>query len=318
METSDTYLGKKKKHDRTRNSKHACVFCEETFTNIAKHLQTHHKEPEVIDIKHFKEDARNSKDASEKRMLLGKVNWKLTLLRQKGDHEHNQVVKSRGYGTLLIARRSNDMDGFHVDNFHVCEDCHLWLHTSSNMAKHSTHCIAQNEFVGRGGAHTPKLTEKTPATATPSETSVTEALKSSFESTITKDPVGQAVLNDPLLMELGMYRAGENFGNETGKLKYARDRMRRLARLLLYMEKQLGRSCSMDSILTPVNFEAICSFAMIESKLMREGKFTNQETSTPHAARRIKEDVIKSLELKESLCAAGSQGESDARKLLQV
>lgn len=161
---------------------------------------------------------------------------------------------------------------------------------------------------GRGGHRV--------STANPAENAATEALQDSFERTLTKDPVGRAVLGDKLLMELGMFRAGENYGNESGKLNYARDRMRRMGRLLLHLQEHLNTPSDFSALLTPDNFGEICNFALAEGKL--HGSQQDHSTSTPHAARRVKEDVIKSLELKASLCKAGSQDEAAAKKLLEV
>ena len=146
------------------------------------------------------------------------------------------------------------MSGFDINNVHTCEDFHLWLHTSSNIAEHiNKYCISKKSTCTRGGAHIQ------PAQKTLHETTMnTKSLQNSIQGSISKDLVGQTVISDPLLMELGMYRAGENFENQSGKLKYARDRTRRMARLVLHM----SRPDNLTAILIPDNFEQICDFAL--------------------------------------------------------
>lgn len=303
--------GKEKKDNRIRNSVHECTYCQGRFTNIAKHLQTHREEREIMEIQKMKDDGKKT-DAEEKSNLLRNVNLRLTLLRQQGDHKHNIRAQESGHGELYVGRRNNSMAGFVVDSFKYCKDCLLWLHTSSNMSMHSSHCIAREKSTGRGGSR-----EKNRVAVTSSSTMSTFTTNhdtTEFERTLRKDEVGLAILGDELLLELGMYRAGSNSGNETGKIKYARDRMRRMARLLLEMQQRLGTSAGLKEVLVPINFEQLCQIACKEGNLESD----DINATTPHAARRIKEDLIKCLELKESLSNPGSQGEKDARKLIQV
>ena len=90
--------------------------------------------------------------------------------------------------------------------------------------------------------------------------------------------------------------------------------MRRLARLEGYMKDKVGPDTTLSTILAPQYFDNIVDFAMAE------GNLTGEETkdSTPNAAKRLKEDVIEALELKESLASVNSDNEKDARKLYQV
>ncbi len=109
-----------------------------------------------------------------------------------------------------------------------------------------------------------------------------------------------------------MYRAGVNYGNETGKLKYARERMRRMSRVLQYARTELkDPSMKFTNVLKPEHFELICRAAVEMGKL-------NQDESIPSASKKIKDDIVKSLELKEGLAQVDSEEEKDAQKLRQV
>ena len=136
-----------------------------------------------------------------------------------------------------------------------------------------------------------------------------EKLLRSLSQTMSKDPVGEIAVTDPLVKELGLFRAGEST-NETGKYKYARDRMRRIARIVLRLRADLKCDKNLHELLVPDNFANICEAARKEGQL-------ETKTPTPHATKRIKEDVLKCLQIKESMSQTGSSSEQDAKKLRQ-
>ena len=90
-------------------------------------------------------------------------------------------------------------------------------------------------------------------------------------------------------MELGLYRIGCNYGNLNGKVSYARDRMRRMARLLKQIRLDLGEDdLKLTDILTPENFDLLVNAAFDLGKLS-----CSTQEATPHSTKRIEEDLMK-------------------------
>ena len=112
------------------------------------------------------------------------ISYRLDLLRQKGDERHNKQVILEGSGVLYIARRHHTMEGFNIKDMTTCDECHFWLHTSSNISENRKHCIVNKHTERKGGSiHRQKVqTIKQPKNA--------EELKSSLKHTLKDDEIG--------------------------------------------------------------------------------------------------------------------------------
>ena len=69
----------------------------------------------------------------------------------------------------------------------------------------------------------------------------------------------------------------------------------------------------LTDILTPENFDLLVNAAFDLGKLS-----CSTQEATPHSTKRIKEDLMKASELKQTLSETNSTDEIDAQKLLQV
>ncbi len=154
MKKTATHKGKQKKSPRLRNTLHACIFCQEDFTNISKHIRTHKTEPSVIEIMDLEKKSKSTEDKQAKAEMEHTISNQMDMLRQKGDDQHNSDVKARGEGILYIARRHNKLENFDIEDFVTCTECYLWLHTKSNMSEHTKICIGRKPMAHRGKRRT--------------------------------------------------------------------------------------------------------------------------------------------------------------------
>lgn len=113
-------------NSRIYDRRHACFYCGELCTKIARHLTTKHKsEEEVVKALSFR------KNSSERKKQLAK-------LRLRGDYHHNMTTLETGEGELIVVRRPGQDMKCSVNNFLACEYClgfikhdELWKHQNA-------------------------------------------------------------------------------------------------------------------------------------------------------------------------------------------
>ena len=102
------------------NEKNACLFCLQKKTWLWRHQRTvHREEREVKEIKYGKLSEVERKE-------------KISLLRNKGNFEYNQVVLKRGWGEILVGRKSMDPT---PQEYSACPFCLLFL-VKQDMKSH--------------------------------------------------------------------------------------------------------------------------------------------------------------------------------------
>ena len=131
LRTSNVHNGKVKQHSRVQNTKHGCILCagDATYGNISKHLRTHRNDPNIAEILEMEKEMQVVSE-QEKAELSCAVNYRMNILRQKGDDRHNELVKKTGSGILFVAWRHRSLTGFLYKRFNTCPECFVWLHTT--------------------------------------------------------------------------------------------------------------------------------------------------------------------------------------------
>lgn len=110
-----------KKEVGNYTKKQACHFCQALVSKIGRHLtDVHHEEPEVQAITVL---SKKNKDKKKK----------ITLLRNRGNYNHNMDVIKKGQGTLITVKRPTSDISYH--KFYPCPSClgfyhrlELWRH----------------------------------------------------------------------------------------------------------------------------------------------------------------------------------------------
>jgi hypothetical protein len=77
---------------RVYDRRHACLFCGELSSKIARHITTKHKEEKEVAV------ALSFRKKSKERKK------ELTRLRLKGDYHHNMNMLETGEGELVVVR----------------------------------------------------------------------------------------------------------------------------------------------------------------------------------------------------------------------
>lgn len=127
----------KSKIGRQFDCVHACFYCTLLFSNIQVHLEHHSENSDVKKIAELKRQAK---------CLTGREKWTVkedikchqTLLRNKGDNQHNQSVIKEKDGELIIARRTYGY--FDHREYGCCPECLEWIRLKDNYRKHMKNC----------------------------------------------------------------------------------------------------------------------------------------------------------------------------------
>ncbi|XP_070183875.1 uncharacterized protein [Littorina saxatilis] len=212
---------------RSRNSRHACFFCEKLVHEIRKHIQrVHSQNPDVKPI------LKNSKQ--------------LDHIRKLGDDLHNRGVVQKGKGELLLNRRPKF--SFNVADFGPCPCCREW-YALSNLKRHVETCSGekcrQSEVLIQS--------KRTDGRLNPASNTMRDIMVKLREG-----EVKTVIEEDPLIQELGHHWYDSLVSNKLQREKYARNYMRLVARLLLKLRSETGEtSMTMSEFLTPSFFDSI-------------------------------------------------------------
>ena len=91
--TKVTKLGISKKHMRPYDTPHACKYCGQLMTNIHDHLSKKHREhAQVNEIEKLRETIKRERDENARSNLSRRLKVLLDLIRNDGDHLHNNAV----------------------------------------------------------------------------------------------------------------------------------------------------------------------------------------------------------------------------------
>ena len=199
------------------NKKHACVFCEKLFPNIARHLEKKHKnEKEVVQI------LLEKKKSKERRAM-----W--SALVNKGDFAHNFSVLEEGKGTIISKYRSKKEDPV-VKDYLPCQYCR-GFYKRDDLWRHQKSCkefVNSQRRINVGPIRSGKLMLPTTQAKTP--------LSENVLSKMNDDNIKIAILSDNTIIEYGQ-RLYEEQGHLKHRHVYISQKMRELGRLLIKLRE---------------------------------------------------------------------------------
>ncbi|KAL4230711.1 hypothetical protein ACF0H5_011086 [Mactra antiquata] len=218
---------------RIRDKLHYCVYCEESFTNLTKHLLGHHKnENEVVRISVMPKKSKKRADS-------------LLKLRNAGDYKHNMDVLKNGNGTLITWSRKVEEEHSPSD-YLPCEDC-LGFFLKGGLWRHRKKCPFRKE------TSVNRRVQSAPSLLLPVSKKISAGLEENVVKKMLCDEVTMAVRNDRLILSVG-----EKLFQKHGHLEhlntYISQKIRELGRLLISARLIDSEIQYLRDILVPVKF----------------------------------------------------------------
>ena len=116
---------------------HACLFCGHVTQNIHQHQLSEHQNivavQNYVDLGNILKE--KSFDISRKNEMLNNLDQLATILRYRGDHQHNMKVLKAKYGEILL-EQEYAAEIFNHHTYRPCPDCFLWVADSYSLACH--------------------------------------------------------------------------------------------------------------------------------------------------------------------------------------
>ena len=170
-----------------RNKRNSCLFCTRKVRLLWRHMKTCHLDES--DVQQIMECGDVEK---------GK---KITLLRFKGNFEHNKRIKAKGKGELIVGRRA--AGDYKASDFLPCPHCLQYI-LRSDLKKHrQKSCLVEREQGRASEAGTKAIVFESLLLMN----EVGESEFSSFEAEIlsrmSDGPVKERIYKDPLIMKFG-------------------------------------------------------------------------------------------------------------------
>ena len=213
----------KKKQGRVYDTHHYCLYCEKPFTNFAQHVQRLHKtKSSVVTIMSYVPSENDTE--VEKKVKEKKKKNLLSVLRFKGDHEHNLKVLKHKSGEIILGRRFTGSE-FDVNKYGPCPTCYEWLKLSvvdrhkcpvpSNTHSSKASLLTQSAILAG------RITEK-----------ASKLLIDNVFPVMKEDEIGSIARDDDLIVIIGNHWMNKLVGNELNRPYYTSSIMRLCAHLL--------------------------------------------------------------------------------------
>ncbi|KAJ8321232.1 hypothetical protein KUTeg_001215 [Tegillarca granosa] len=195
------------------NKVHACIYCEQLFQNIARHLELKHcKELEVAKILALQKKSKERRTEWEK-------------LVNRGDFCHNMNVLKDGKGLLIPKYRKHYKSTISTKDYVPCENC-MGYYKINDLCKHQKYCVSKDAKKDGNPQYV-----KNGRLMLPVETSFKE-LAHKVLVDMHNDEVKFVIESDYRILEMGK-RLLEKHGNEQHKYQYIRAKMRELGQYLI-------------------------------------------------------------------------------------
>ncbi|XP_051747472.1 uncharacterized protein LOC127511081 [Ctenopharyngodon idella] len=241
-----------------------CYVCQKPQSKIARHLETHKTEAEVM-------EALSYPKRSEKRRLL------LEKLRNRGNFQHNLGVLKNGTGQIKLKRTSKQSKFIH------CVYC-KGMFSRSELWRHSRRCHFVPERPSGESKKANVLGLATTAQSVFSESISQGILK--LVDPIRQDDLRTVVRNDFGILQLAQ-TLFKKHGADTTKHDYIRQKLRELARLLLVLR---GDSIyTIEDAVMPGNFHKVVKAVKKVSGFDEE----NNSYTAPSLALKIGHSLMK-------------------------
>nr|XP_034315262.1 uncharacterized protein LOC117685101 isoform X2 [Crassostrea gigas] len=263
------------KHGRLYDTVHSCMFCYKLVTNIQTHLQHKHRnEKEVKEIVDLKEQIDKVKENDEYRSNLKKRLKNLqTLIRNKGNNNHNLRVLAAEEGEILLTRRRKS-NQFNVKDYGPCPNCQERI-VLENVTKHMVACPIQENIDSKGA---PIIQSKIMAGKISSSAST--KLKTEVFPSMIRDKTTEIAQGDHLIIVLGNIWLMKNAGNKLRRKNFTSFRMRLAAKLLsLLREDSQIPTASMHYFIAPKQFDRVVSCAVKACEEDEDADLKNPSTA---------------------------------------
>jgi hypothetical protein len=224
------------KGKRVWDKLHVCVYCEESFTNLTKHLLRRHKnENEVVRIRNLPKKSKIRADS-------------LLKLRNAGDYKHNMDVLKNGNGTLITWSRKEG-DEHCPSDYLPCEDC-LAFFLKDTLWRHKKTCPFKKD------TQVNRQVQSSASLLLPVSKKISAGMKEKVIKNMLYDEVTMAVRNDSLILAIG-----EKLFQKHGHLKhlstYISQKMRELGRLLITARKIDPKIQFLSDLISPAKFSEV-------------------------------------------------------------
>ena len=283
VESIFTASGREKKSSRVWNRDSYCCYCSFSGININQHLKTHTEKKEVRDI------------------LDDKINRskRMSLLRIKGNHQHNLDVLQKKQGELVVARRQQNHE-FSSEEYGPCSECLQWMKIS-DIHRHqaSTRCLAL-QLKSKPISHGSSIRMQAKLLKSPPNQSYEEASPLLKEEVLDKMRAGETrniAMGDRIVVKLGEEWLSKSCGNDRKRGNYSSEHMRRVANLLIETRKIDSEKClyTMEEFLEPGSVDLI-----IQASKSMAGFESQFKMASPSIVRKLREDLLRMAQIKKT------------------
>ena len=230
---------------------HFCMYCNKKYSKLARHLEdVHGEEMEVSRVAALKPDRqKDNKDAIRKKEEERKRLF--SIVRKRGDFNHNCQVLKDGKGTFIPEWRPSKPVA-HTE-YLFCEFC-LGAYHKRKLKKHMVRCTEKPDGlkIGRNVQSLASMFLYTPDCAS-------DALKLILDKMLVDD-VSRCVKSDPTIIKYGNKMCSK-LRLEGDQQHHISNKMRELARLVLEARKGCSSIASLKDCLQPKNFEFVIEAA---------------------------------------------------------
>ncbi|XP_028813364.1 uncharacterized protein LOC114766589 isoform X2 [Denticeps clupeoides] len=263
------------------SKKQYCLFCRKPVLKMARHLQHRHADEE--DVARAFSLPKNSK---QRKVLL-------RLLRNRGNHVHNDEVLKVGKGVLIPSRASSTEKS---TVFLHCPTCH-GLFNGDNLNRHFRRCAISIKEPGTAAKH--KVGDQVPTFFPEVPNKVSKELAEVLES-MKKNEVGMAVRMDKHILNLGQMLCNSLSGSEGSeelRRRHVRRRLQEVGRFLV-QSRRTTPLWSTEDFFVPSNWDYVAAAVHVAAAydenaevFNNEGVLINLRCSMPKLAAVIESDA---------------------------
>ncbi|CAB3999438.1 Hypothetical predicted protein [Paramuricea clavata] len=170
--------------------RHACLFCGELSSKIARHITTKHKEEKEVAVAlPFRKKSKERKK-------------ELTRLRLKGDYHHNMNTLEIGEGELVVVRRPGQDVCCNAEDFLPCEFC-LGFMRRRDLWKHQLACEFKSKTLAEHSGKKQQVQRKAKSLIASAITGSNNERLNKIISAMKYDSISDIVKKDKLIKDLG-------------------------------------------------------------------------------------------------------------------
>ena len=203
---------------KVSDKKHACVYCLQLYSKMARHLEQVHKdELEVAKALSY------PKRSKERQKIWLEI-------RNKGDFAYNRRVITEEEGPLITAKRPvNDLN---VSNFVPCPRC-LGMFQGKDLWRHAKKCKLNEDEAGpsKRGDH-----QREGKLLLPVAKGIDDKFHTDILGPMKNDHIREVASRDTLILMRGQ-KVFAKCASQTHQYQYVRQKVRELARFLIELRK---------------------------------------------------------------------------------